>query len=65
MGFNGINADALIEIPIIKDTLNIQGSLRRSYADVLQTLHLTNLLIKFLKAPKSIILKMKIICFRF
>ena len=37
MGFNGINADALIEIPIIEDTLNIQGSLRRSYADVLQT----------------------------
>ena len=37
LGFNGINGDALIEVPIIKDKLNIQGSLRRSYTDVLET----------------------------
>ena len=37
MGLNGFNADALIDIPIIEDKMNIQASLRRSYVDVLET----------------------------
>ncbi|WP_197429309.1 FecR domain-containing protein [Winogradskyella endarachnes] len=37
IGINGVNADAVIELPIIKDKLNIQASLRRSYTDVFET----------------------------
>ena len=37
LGFNGINGDVLIEVPIIKEKLNIQGTFRRSYTDVLET----------------------------
>jgi hypothetical protein len=38
IGFNGVNADALLEIPVIKDKLNVQGSLRRSYVDIFETI---------------------------
>ena len=37
LSFNGINLDAVLEIPIIKNKLSIQASVRRSYADVIQT----------------------------
>ena len=37
MGFNGVNADAILELPLIEDKLNIQASLRRSYTDVYET----------------------------
>ena len=37
LGINGLNADAIIEVPIISDKLSIQASIRRSYTDVLLT----------------------------
>lgn len=37
LGINGINADAFIVIPIIKNKLSIQGSIRRSYEDIFET----------------------------
>ncbi len=52
MGFNGINGDALIEVPIIKDKLNIQGSLRRSYTDVFETFTFNQLADKVFESTK-------------
>ncbi len=37
LGVNGINADAVLNIPILKDKLSLQTSLRRSYTDVFET----------------------------
>lgn len=37
IGFNGVNADAILDLPLIENKLNIQASLRRSYADVYKT----------------------------
>ncbi|WP_299112732.1 TonB-dependent receptor [uncultured Winogradskyella sp.] len=37
MGVNGVNADAIINLPLIKDKLNLQASLRRSYTDIFET----------------------------
>lgn len=34
---NGINADLVIEAPIIKNKLSIQSSIRRAYTDIIQT----------------------------
>ena len=36
-GINGINADAYIDVPIFKDKVSIQGSIRRSYEDIYET----------------------------
>lgn len=36
-GFNGISADAFVEIPIIKDKMSIIASFRRSYKDIYET----------------------------
>ena len=52
LGFNGVNGDALIEVPIIKDKLNIQGSLRRSYTDVLKTFTFNQLADKVFESTK-------------
>ena len=52
LGFNGINGDALIEVPIIKDKLNIQGSLRRSYTDVFETFTFNQLADKVFESTK-------------
>ena len=52
LGFNGINGDALIEVPIIKDKLNIQGSFRRSYIDVLDTFTFNQLADKVFESTK-------------
>ena len=52
LGFNGINADALIEVPIIKDKLNIQGSFRRSYVDALETFSFNQLADKVFESTK-------------
>ncbi len=38
IGINGINVDAYLEAPIIKDKLSIQGALRRSYTEIVQTI---------------------------
>lgn len=37
LGFNGINVDALLETPIIKNKLSLQMSFRRSFEDVFET----------------------------
>ena len=37
LGINGLNADAILEVPIISEKLSVQASLRRSYTDVLLT----------------------------
>lgn len=37
VGFNGINGDALVDIPIIKDKMNIQTSIRSSYSTLIKT----------------------------
>ena len=52
LGFNGINGDALIEIPIIKDKMNIQASLRRSYVDALETYTFNQLADKVFESTK-------------
>ncbi len=52
MGFNGINADALIEAPIIKDKLGIQASVRSSYANLYQTVTFNRLADKVFESTK-------------
>ena len=37
VGLNGINADAFIELPIVKDKLSLQTSVRRSYTDIYES----------------------------
>jgi hypothetical protein len=36
-GFNGINADVLLETPLLKNKLGLQVSIRRSYEDLIET----------------------------
>ncbi|WP_296312760.1 TonB-dependent receptor domain-containing protein [Winogradskyella sp. UBA3174] len=52
IGVNGVNADALIDIPIIKNKMNIQASLRRSYVDVLETFAFNQLSDKVFESTK-------------
>ncbi|BAO74329.1 TonB-dependent receptor [Winogradskyella sp. PG-2] len=52
LGFNGVNGDALLEIPIIKDKMNIQASLRRSHVDVLETFTFNQLADKVFESTK-------------
>lgn len=52
LGLNGINGDALIELPIIKNKLNIQASIRRSYVDVLETFTYNQLADKVFESTK-------------
>ena len=52
LGFNGLNGDALIEVPIIRDKLNIQGSLRQSYTDKLETFTFNQLADKVFESTK-------------
>ncbi|MFP4846423.1 TonB-dependent receptor plug domain-containing protein [Winogradskyella sp. PE311] len=37
IGFNGISADAILELPIIKDKLSLQGAIRHSYSSLFET----------------------------
>jgi hypothetical protein len=37
VGVNGINADAVLFLPLIKDKLSLQSSVRRSYVDIFET----------------------------
>jgi len=37
IGVNGVSGDAILELPIIKDKLSIQASLRHSYTNILET----------------------------
>lgn len=52
MGFNGVNVDAIIELPLIKDKLNLQASLRRSYTDVYETTTFKQLADKVFESTK-------------
>ncbi|EDP70313.1 hypothetical protein FBALC1_06138 [Flavobacteriales bacterium ALC-1] len=52
MGFNGVNGDAILELPLIKDKLNLQASLRRSYTDVLETFTFKQLANKVFESTK-------------
>jgi len=52
LGFNGISGDALLEIPIVKDKLNFQGSFRRSYIDVFETFTFNQLADKVFESTK-------------
>ena len=51
-GFNGINVDALIEVPVVEDKLNIIGSFRRSYDDALKTFTFNQLTDKVFEGTK-------------
>lgn len=52
IGFNGISGDVLLEIPIIKEKMNIQASFRRSYLDALETFTFNQLADKVFESTK-------------
>lgn len=52
LGFNGINGDALMDIPIIKDKISIQASFRKSYVDALETFTFNQLADKVFESTK-------------
>ena len=52
LGFNGINGDAYIEAPIIKDKLGIQASLRSSYTNTYQSVTFDRLADKVFESTK-------------
>ena len=52
LGVNGINADAYVELPIIKDKLSIQASLRRSYTELYQSITFNNIADKVFQDTK-------------
>ena len=51
-GVSGISADVLLEIPLIKNKLSIQGALRRSYAELYQTHTIDQLAKKVFQSTK-------------
>ena len=52
LGINGLNGDAYIEVPIIKDKLSIQASIRSSYANTYQSYTFDRLADKVLESTK-------------
>ena len=52
IGLNGVSADAIIEIPVVKDKLNIQASLRHSYTTILETTTFNQLAHKVFEGTK-------------
>ena len=52
IGINGINADAYIEAPIIKDKLGIQASLRKSYTNLFRSYTFDQLTEKVFRSTK-------------
>ncbi len=52
LGFNGISGDALLDIPIIKEKLNLQASFRRSYIDVFETFTFNQMANKVFESTK-------------
>ena len=52
IGVNGLNTDAIIDLPIIEDQLNIQASLRRSYTDAYETFTFKQLSDKVFESTK-------------
>ncbi|SDS61902.1 TonB-dependent Receptor Plug Domain [Formosa sp. Hel1_31_208] len=52
MGFNGINGDAYVNIPIIKNKLGLQASVRSSYTNLYQTYTFDQLADKVFESTK-------------
>ena len=52
LGFNGINGDAFIDTPIIKDKLGIQASIRSSYTNLYQSYTFNRLADKVFESTK-------------
>jgi hypothetical protein len=52
IGVNGVNADAILDIPIIKDKLSVQASLRKSYTDIYETHTFSQLADKVFESTK-------------
>jgi hypothetical protein len=52
IGVNGINADAVLSIPILKDKLSLQASARRSYVDAIETIAFTQFADKVFESTK-------------
>ncbi|WP_299365752.1 TonB-dependent receptor [Winogradskyella sp.] len=52
IGVNGVNADAILELPIIKDKLSVQASLRHSYINQLETFTFDQLADKVFESTK-------------
>lgn len=52
IGFNGINADAYFDTPIIKDKLGIQASVRSSYTNLYQSVTFDRLADKVFESTK-------------
>ncbi len=51
-GVSGVSADVLLEVPIIKDKLSIQGALRRSYTELYQSYTIDQLTKKVFQSTK-------------
>ncbi|WP_299523136.1 TonB-dependent receptor [Winogradskyella sp.] len=52
LGVNGVNADAVLELPIVDDKLSLQASLRHSYTNVLETFTFDQLADKVFESTK-------------
>lgn len=52
IGFNGINADAYVDAPVIKDKLGIQASIRSSYTNFYQSVTFDRLADKVFESTK-------------
>lgn len=52
LGFNAINADVLLKMPILKDKLSIEVSLRRSYTELYQSFTFDQLAEKVFQSTK-------------
>ncbi|WP_111683647.1 FecR domain-containing protein [Winogradskyella tangerina] len=52
IGINGVNADAILELPIIENKLSLQASLRHSYTNVLETFTFDQLADKVFESTK-------------
>ncbi|WP_422105165.1 FecR domain-containing protein [Winogradskyella sp.] len=52
LGVNGMSADAILELPLIKDKLSVQASLRHSYTSILETFTFDQLADKVFESTK-------------
>jgi len=52
IGFNALNGDAYLEVPIVKDKLSIQASARRSYTELYQSFTFDELAEKVFQSTK-------------
>jgi len=52
VGFNGLNVDAFVSIPIIENKISVQASIRRSYTEVYESFTFTKLSDKIFQNTK-------------